>query len=89
MHVVYEAENVIDAHLVRGRLEAEGVSAFVRGDFLAGAMGELPVSGLLAVWVVEDDFARARMLLDGWREEPGLADDGDDAEACWSAVLPA
>jgi hypothetical protein len=92
MHVVYEAENVIDAHLVRGRLAAEGVDAFVRGEFLAGGIGELPVSGLLAVWVLEDDLPRAQALLAEWQAERRLADDGGDEDldqACWPAVLPA
>lgn len=90
MHVVYEAENVIDAHLVRGRLAAEGITAFVRGEFLAGAMGELPVSGLLAVWVPEEQEAtRAEVLLEAWRSEPPLADEEGGAEAFCPAILPA
>ena len=41
MHTVYEAEHLIDAHLIRGRLEAEGIEAWVLGEWLTGAMGEL------------------------------------------------
>ena len=36
MQTVYEAANVIDAHLVRQALEAEGIPAYVRGEALAG-----------------------------------------------------
>ena len=53
MRVVYEAENIIDAHLVKGMLEEHGVPAFVRGEYLTGALGELPVMGLVAVCVPE------------------------------------
>jgi hypothetical protein len=77
MHVVYEAENLIDAHLVRGRLEGEGIDAFVRGEYLAGAMGELPVSGLIAVQVMVDDVPRAQALLAEWRDERVVLGDDD------------
>jgi hypothetical protein len=70
MHVVYEAENLIDAHLVRGRLQGEGVEAWVRGEFLTGAMGELPVGGLLAVCVGDEHLARAQALLAEWAADP-------------------
>lgn len=51
MKVVYEAGNIIDAHLVRHALEHAGIPAFVRGEALLGGMGELPVFGIVAVCV--------------------------------------
>ncbi len=53
MRAVYEAENLIDAHLARGVLEQAGIPAWVRGEHLVGAMGELPALGLIAVCVPE------------------------------------
>jgi hypothetical protein len=67
MRVVYEAENVIDAHLVKGLLENADIMAFVRGEYLAGAIGELPVMGLVAVLVPESQHAAADALLREWR----------------------
>jgi hypothetical protein len=69
MRVVYEAENVIDAHLVKGLLENAEIMAFVRGEYLAGAIGELPVMGLVAVLVPESQYAAADALLRDWRGE--------------------
>ncbi|MGQ0801437.1 MAG: putative signal transducing protein [Pseudomarimonas sp.] len=69
MRAVYQAENLFDAHLVRGRLASEGVDAVVTGEYLAGAMGELPVAGLLAVWVDDDDCTAALELLAAWKAE--------------------
>jgi hypothetical protein len=80
MHVVYEAENLIDAHLVRGRLQGEGIDAFVRGEHLAG-IGELPVSGLLAVCVGSHDLARARELISDWAAQAASFDDDAEADA--------
>ena len=82
MRVVYQAEHLIDAHLVRGRLQAEGVEAHVQGEWLTGAFGELPLQGLLAVWVDARDEAAALALLARWREESDAApedvEDGPD-----------
>ena len=43
--VVWEAANVMEAHVVRGRLESEGIPAFVRGEAL-GAIYGLTAGGL-------------------------------------------
>mgnify|MGYP001493774229 CR=1 FL=1 len=60
MRIVYQAENIVDAHLVKNSLESAGVRAFVTGEYLTGAMGELPVMGLVAVMVDDDDVEIAR-----------------------------
>lgn len=67
MVVVYEAEHVIDAHLMRGRLEAEGIAAVVLGEWLTGALGELPASGLLRVAVADAAADAARAVVAEWR----------------------
>lgn len=90
MRVLYEAENLIDAHLVRGLLEQAGIPAWVRGEYLTGGIGELPVSGLLAVCVPDAAWAEAGRCLAAWQravaageeradEDEGL---GDAAAAC-------
>ncbi len=64
MRSVYEAANLIDAHLVRHALEDAGVPAFVRGEALTGGMGDLGVFGLVAVMVAEDQWTQAREVVD-------------------------
>ncbi len=51
MHIVYKADNLFDAHLVRHALEDAGIPAFVFGESLLGGMGELPLFGVLRVGV--------------------------------------
>ena len=63
MRCVYQAENSIDAHLVRGVLEQHGIPAYVFGDFLAGAIGELPVCGLVEVHVADARWPEADALV--------------------------
>jgi hypothetical protein len=60
--IVYEAENIIDANLVKNALEQEGIAAFVSGQYLTGAAGELPPLALVNVMVAEVDFLRARPI---------------------------
>ncbi len=78
MRTVYEAANLIDAHLVRQALEAEGIPAFVRGEALIGGMGDLGVFGLVAVMVPEAAWWRARALVDAL-DLGGITDDEADA----------
>lgn len=79
MRTVYEAANLIDAHLVRQALEAEGIPAFVRGEALIGGMGDLGVFGLVAVMVPEAAWQEARALVDAL-DLGGIADDETDVE---------
>lgn len=64
MRSVYEAANLIDAHLVRQALEHAGIAAFVRGEALTGGMGDLGVFGLLAVMVADAQWPAAREVVD-------------------------
>lgn len=76
MQVVYEPENLIEAHLVKGLLGQAGIEAWVRGEHLVGAMGELPMIGLLAVMVPDEDAARARAVIADWTQAPPDRDEG-------------
>ena len=59
MRIVYRAENIIDANLVKNALESEDIRAFVSGQYLTGAAGELPCWNLVAVMVADHDVERA------------------------------
>jgi len=82
--IVYRAENIIDANLVKNALEAENIPAFVSGYYLTGAIGDLPPMSLVNVMVSEIDVERARTVAervdadlaefraqpDGWMPDP-------------------
>ena len=63
MRTVYEAANLVDAHLVRHALEQQGIPAFVRGEALVGGIGELGVFGLVAVMVPDAAWPAAREVV--------------------------
>jgi hypothetical protein len=80
MHLVYRAENLIDAHLVKGLLEQAGIPAFVLGEHLTGGVGELPVMGLVTVGVPDECVDAAERTLADWRGAEATAPLPWDAE---------
>ncbi|HEY4292248.1 DUF2007 domain-containing protein [Luteibacter sp.] len=58
MRIAYHAESLIDAHLVKDALEQAEIPAFIAGEFLTGAVGQLPARDFLAV-MVPDGAAEA------------------------------
>jgi Putative prokaryotic signal transducing protein len=63
MQIVYRAWSVIDANLVRHALEAEGLHPYVSGEYLTGAVGELPTMGLVNVLLPDSERAAAERVL--------------------------
>ena len=63
MHTVYRAENLFDAHLVKDALEAEGIPAFIAGEYLTGGVGQLPAMDYIAVMVPESSLATAHTIV--------------------------
>ena len=81
MKVVYEAANLIDAHLVRHALEAAEIPVYLRGEALVGGMGELPLFGVVGVCVPEAAWPQARAIVDELALDeplPGQAVDDDE-----------
>jgi hypothetical protein len=90
MRIAYRAETLIDAHLVKDALESADIPAFVAGEYLTGAVGNLPALDYVAVLVpeaslpaamavvreVERELIDARLALD---EQYGEEQAGDDA----------
>jgi hypothetical protein len=82
VRIVYQAENIIDAHLVKNALEHEGIVGFVSGQYLTGAAGELPPMALVNVMVAEIDWPQARKVAEqvdaDLAEHRAAPDRGDD-----------
>lgn len=63
MQRIYEPRDLLEAEMLRGMLIAEGIEAYLTGRHLIGAVGELPVSGLLGLMVADEQAERARQLI--------------------------
>jgi hypothetical protein len=94
MELVFAAYTTTEAHLVKGLLESEGITAEVRGEILAGILGDIPLlANRPSVWVAESDAARANEIVrdfqhervqkgDAWRCACGETLDAQFS-ACW------
>lgn len=66
MKRVYVAHNLIDAYLLQGALETQGIESIVQGDFLWSIRGEIPmtIETCPQVWVInEEDFETAMEIV--------------------------
>ena len=64
---IYDAANSTDAYLVKNLLEQAGIASYIRGEYLQGGLGDLPVNGVMQVCVDAADVAQAEAILDDWR----------------------
>ncbi|MBO9663185.1 DUF2007 domain-containing protein [Dokdonella sp.] len=87
MKIVYRAENIVDANLLKAALDAEGIAAFVSGEYLVGAIGELPARDLVAVMVADVDVERAAPIAQAI--DAGLRQRLDDPEGFAEGIAPA
>jgi hypothetical protein len=63
MRIIYRAQNLIDAHLVKDALEGADVPAFISGEYLTGGVGQLPAMDYVAVMVPESSVAVAESIV--------------------------
>ncbi len=91
MTVVYRPANTAEAHLIRQMLEAEGIPAYIQGEYLQGAIGGLPISNTELMLRVADEHAEAaRVIVDAWESSEPIRFD-DDAhidDAAFSEPAP-
>ena len=96
---IYLAENALEANLIRGRLEADGISCQLEGEALSGGSGDLPVDVLhLPILVASKDVVKARRYIEEYENQSHLPtwccqQCGEQNEAsfefCWQCRQPA
>ena len=68
---VYECTLAVEAHMICDLLARAGISARVDGEFLAGAIGDLPIGSTIKVRVDPARATEAREVIDEWeRDQP-------------------
>ena len=63
MKKVFTAKNSIEANIVKGMLEANDISAYIEGEYLQGAIGELAAIDFVFVSVDEANESKALNLI--------------------------
>lgn len=90
---VYSAEHFIEAHIVCGLLTQAGIQTHLRGEFLHGAVGEIPFEqARVEVMVYAIKLARAEQILVNYRQQhethwqcPNCREENGPAfDFCWS-----
>lgn len=86
MRSVFEASTGLDAHMILNLLQTYGIPGRIEGEYLQGGVGELQAIGLVRVLVSEQDYTRAREIIDEWESiQPPL--DSSKTEARPSGSL--
>ncbi|HQT30543.1 MAG TPA: DUF2007 domain-containing protein [Thiobacillus sp.] len=93
MQTVYEASNAVEAHMLQGYLQQEGIATRVEGAYLQGAVGELAAQGFVRLVADEGDVERARAAIARW-ESSEAAEAAAPTSGCaqapaksWMSVL--
>ncbi|MFK7893421.1 MAG: DUF2007 domain-containing protein [Granulosicoccus sp.] len=65
MSIVYRAANLIEAQLIVDELKAGGMHSHITGSYLSGAIGELPPTEVIGVWLYDDKHRERALELIG------------------------
>jgi hypothetical protein len=87
MKRIYEAANNIEAHMIVHLLEQSGLQAFVEGEHLQSGGGELPLGGLVAVAVAENDAVAATQIIRDWESRVATVTDQREVRVARRAFL--
>lgn len=79
MRKIYEPENLMEGELLQSMLASEGIDAYISGQHLLGAVGELPVFGVLGLSVEDDQAEQARLLVTAYNGALVLSADEPDS----------
>ena len=75
MKIIYKARDIIEAHIVSGMLNANGIATYVGGYYLQGGVGDLAVYDFANVQVAVEDVELALPLVaeyDGTKENKSV-----------------
>ena len=72
MITVYRAANILEAHIVAGMLEAEGITTYVAGHYLQGGVGELAPLDMARVDVDEEKYDEAKIHVERYESAPRI-----------------
>lgn len=78
---IYEPRDLMEAQMLVGMLENEGIEAHVAGRDLLGAVGELPALGLLGLLVEAAQAERAISLIAAYNAALPVPGDEPDHES--------
>ncbi|MFN3580018.1 MAG: DUF2007 domain-containing protein [Pseudomonas sp.] len=77
MLCAYHPMDLSEAQLLKQLLDQHHIACHISGQYLQGAVGELPAMGLLGLWVSPEDLGLARELIRDWQQATPIFPDMD------------
>lgn len=77
MLCAYHPLDMAEAQLLEHLLNDHHIGCHLSGQYLQGAVGELPALGLLGIWVAAEDLGLARELISDWQKATPIMPDMD------------
>lgn len=77
MRSVFESSTGLEAHMILNLLLQEGIVGRVEGEHLQGGVGELPAINVVRVVVEDEDYERARAIIQAWESTQSDSTQGE------------
>lgn len=68
MKIIFRANDILEAHIISGMLNSQGVETYVGGHYLQGAVGDLAAMGFANVFVADEHADLAEQLLQDYQQ---------------------
>lgn len=100
MRELYQAADRVEAQMLKDYLGQEGIASVIVGDYLSGAVGELPADIYPTLWVLDDNdldwakrltkrfFDRLPVTGKAWRCAVCGESIDPGFEICWNCASP-
>ena len=68
MKIIFRAKDILEAHIIAGMLNSQGIDTYVGGHYLQGAVGDLAALGFANVFVADEQAEQAEQLLQDYQQ---------------------
>jgi hypothetical protein len=68
MKIIFRANDILEAHIIAGMLNSQGIATYVGGHYLQGAVGDLAAQGFANVFVADEQVEQAEQLLQDYQQ---------------------
>lgn len=81
MQCVYRPFDMAEATLLQNMLADHHIDCHVSGQYLQGAVGDLPAHDLIALWLSDEDTQRGSELINDYLSASPVGEPGEEAAA--------
>ncbi|WP_257253439.1 MULTISPECIES: DUF2007 domain-containing protein [unclassified Endozoicomonas] len=77
---IFCPDNLLEAQCLKDVLLNHGIACHLGGSYLTGAVGELPASGLLALYVEDGDAGLAKAMIEDYLKASPVLEDSAEVQ---------